>query len=80
MKRHFTISNHGKEITFSDWDNENEIYIEMGTEQGSTDIIYLDEGNVISLFKHIQYLLDRNRVDKILKSKDKTEQSEVNNT
>jgi len=57
MKRHQTIVNRNKEIEFSDWDNEQEIYVEIGTQGRSESIIYLNKENLITIKEHINYLL-----------------------
>ncbi len=59
MEKKLTIVNDYKEISFSDLDDENDMRIEMKGDHVMTEFTYLDEENIISLQKHLTYLVGK---------------------
>lgn len=56
MEQTLTFKYNGKEINFSDFDEDNEVCIQLTDEFRYDHEIYLTKENLISLEKHLNYL------------------------
>ena len=59
MKIRLIIKTDHQEIKFYDLDEENEVQIRISDDFNNTQNIYIKKENLISLSKHIKYLLDK---------------------
>jgi hypothetical protein len=59
MEKSLSLKHGNREITFSDFDIENEIEIVMKAPMCGDRFFWLDKENVMSLKKHIDYLAEK---------------------